>query len=288
MRILKQLLSSQNGQALPIVLALLAIGGLTIATNLNYATTGLIGSRIVEEKIEGIYAAGAGVEHALWSLGRDEEPPVQLSENISGMEVGIQKEDLGTFTMYLGELTVPNAQYWKLNVSGNISWVEDNRYKYVITVTSTANQTIYLEEVGARIPIGYNYEDNSTTRSDNVTVPNPPPPYNPVITQDEQEAKLLNWTWKNWHSNLRPNFANAGDVYTQTFYVTGTGSVGGAHAWVEGDPAIIGVVGEITGTRYRITATATRPENGRTTAEITAGIIVSEGTSTIMSWQISN
>lgn len=287
-RLLKQWLNGEQGQALSIVLALLAIGGLTMAVSLNYATTNLKGSRIVEEKMDGVYAAGAGVEQALWSLSSNSTPAANLTENINQMAVGIQTQNKGTFTMYFGGLTTLEDQYWKLSVSGSISWVEDNRYRYQITITSTANQTIHLEEVGARIPIGYLYETNSTTRSDGITVPNPSPPYNPVITQDDQGAKLLSWPWKDWHSNLRPELSTIGATFTQTFYITGTGSLGGTYAWAEGDPNVIGVVGNITGTRYKITATATRPEDSRTTAEIVTNVIIKDdGTISILSWQIT-
>ncbi len=277
-RLLKQFLSGEKGQALAIVLGLLAIGGLTIAVSLNYATTSLKGSRIVEEKTEGIYAAGAGVERALWSLGRGEEPPPQLSENISGMAVGIQKVNLGTYTMYLDGLTTLDTQYYKLRVSGNISWVEGNQYKYEITVISTVNQTMHLEQAGARIPVGYTYKSTPPpVRSDNGTAGAP------SITQDSQGAYLLKWEWT---GSNRP-YVDYDRVFTLTFYITGTGSLGGAYAWTEGDPAVIGIVGEITGTRYKITATATRPEDGRTTAEIVAGIIITGGTTNILSWQIT-
>ena len=52
--LLKQFLSGQKGQALAIVLCLLAIGGLTITVSVNYASTNLKGSRIIEEKTEEI------------------------------------------------------------------------------------------------------------------------------------------------------------------------------------------------------------------------------------------
>ena len=61
-RIFKQLLDSQKGQALPIVLCMLAIGGLTIAGSLSYATTNVNGSRITVEGLQGTYAAEAGIE----------------------------------------------------------------------------------------------------------------------------------------------------------------------------------------------------------------------------------
>jgi len=47
-------------------------------------------------------------------------------------------------------------------------------------------------------------------------------------------------------------------------------------------------VGEITGTSYRITATATRPEDGETTARIVAEAMIEGGTTYIFSWQILN
>lgn len=288
-RLLKQWLSGEKGQALSIVLCLLAIGGLTMAVSLNYATTSLKGSRIVEEKMAGVYAAGAGVEQALWSLGGGGTPPEQLPQNINQMAVGIQTVNKGTFTLYFGQLSTLEEQYWKINVNGNISWVEGNRYRYQITVTQTAEtgQPIHLEEVGARLPVGYHYEDDSTTRSDIVS---PPPAHDPEITPDDQGAELLNWLWKEWAPDPpRPVLDEVGDTYTQTFYITGTGSLSGAYAWAEGDPSVIGVVGEITGTRYKITATATRPEGSRTTAEIVSNVIIQDdGTISILSWQITN
>ena len=73
-RLLQQFLSGEKGQALPIVLGLLAIGGLTIAMSLNYATTSLNGARILGENMNGVYAADAGVEDALWCLENGASP----------------------------------------------------------------------------------------------------------------------------------------------------------------------------------------------------------------------
>ena len=60
-RILRQLVSSENGQALPVVLALLVLGGLTIAPSLNYTATAINHGRIINSNVNGIYAAEAGV-----------------------------------------------------------------------------------------------------------------------------------------------------------------------------------------------------------------------------------
>ena len=110
-RLLKQLLSSEKGQALPIVLCVLALGGLTIAVSLNYASTSLNSSRILQEKMKGLYAAGAGVEDALWSLGYSISPPTQLPEDINQMEVEIQTEDKGTYTLSQSVSPLPSGKY---------------------------------------------------------------------------------------------------------------------------------------------------------------------------------
>jgi len=77
-------------------------------------------------------------------------------------------------------------------------------------------------------------------------------------------------------------------VQTQIFYITGEGSQNGNYAWAVANRADIGAAGEITGTSYKITTTAKRPENGETTAKIVADVMIEEGTAHILAWQISN
>ena len=102
-KVLKQIIGDEKGQALPIVLALLVLGGLTITPTLNYATTILNSSQIVEKGVKGIYAADAGVEDALWCLENSILPPQELLGSINQMEVAIQTEETGTYTLYFGE-----------------------------------------------------------------------------------------------------------------------------------------------------------------------------------------
>ncbi len=279
LRFLKQITRGEKGQVLPAVLALLVLGGLAIVPSLNYAATSLNAGRIIGERVRGIYAADAGVEDALWSLENGVSPPQQLSENINQMEVAIQTEDKGTKTLYLGELVESGAKSDYLDVSSNITWVEGNRYKFEITVTLLIDQTVHLETTGARLPVGYHYEDDSVTRSDGEAV------CEPEITQDGQGADLLNWLWKEW-GLPRPTLDKNDVEFKLTFYITGEGSQEGHYAWVVADPTSIGLVGEITGASYGITATATRPGDGRTTAKIVAEVIMEAETTYIVSWQI--
>jgi hypothetical protein len=60
--------NDEKGQALVIVLALVAFGGVVIAPFLGQAGDSLIGSRIYGEAISQQYSGDAGVEHAIWGL----------------------------------------------------------------------------------------------------------------------------------------------------------------------------------------------------------------------------
>ena len=282
-RLLKQFLSSQKGQALPIVLGLLAIGGLTITVSLNYATTNLNSGRIVEENMKGVYAAGAGVEHTLWSLKNGISPATQLSQNINQAAVNMQTEEMGTCTLYLGELIEPGQHSDYLSVDREIVWDEvEGAYKYIITVTwqpESGYPAIHLEQVGARLPDGYSYQSGSAEDfAENICDDD----NKLTLDLDEHGAYLLNWKPK-----PMPSVTENETVKTQTFYITGEGSQEGHYAWVVAARSDIGAVGEITGTLYKITATAIRPGDGRTTAEIVADVMIEGGTIHIVSWQIT-
>jgi len=282
-RLLKQVISSEKGQALPIVLALLILGGLTIAPSLGYAYTNLNSSRILGEGTKGVYAADAGVEDALWCLEHGISPSQQLPENINQMEVTIQTEEKGTYTLYLGELIQPGEHSDYLDVDGEIVWDEiAEAYKYTITVTwqpLPGTPVIHLEGVGARLPVGYSYQEGSAASFvDNLSTAEPDE------TLDAGGAYLLNWELEPPY----PSIFEGNPVQTQTFYITGEGNQEGYYAWVIASRDDVGAVGEITGTSYMITATAVRPENGKTTAEIVVDVMIGEEATYIVSWQISN
>ena len=278
-RLLKQFLRDEKGQALPIVLAMLAIGGLTIATSLNHATTSLKGSRIIEEDVKGIYAAGAGVEHTLWSLVNGILPTAQLSENINRMEVNMQTEEKGAYTLYLGELIQPGVHFEYLDVDSDIVWIEGTTYKYIITVTCQDESTIHIKEVGAKIPSGYIYQPGSASIfPENLSTDEP------EETLDTSGAYLLNWELELPYPSISPE----DPVETQTFYITGEEDQEGHYAWVVANRTDVGVVGEITGASYKITATAIRSDGGRTTAEIVADVMIENGAIYVVSWQISS
>ena len=90
-RTLNKIVKGQKGQALPLVLILLVIGGLLIVPTLNYASTSLKGHQVTETKAMELYAADAGVEDALWKIKNDQIPtdPYYLTVNNKNVEVEI-------------------------------------------------------------------------------------------------------------------------------------------------------------------------------------------------------
>jgi hypothetical protein len=274
----KKVIRSQKGQALPAVLALLALGGLTISASLNYVSTSLSGINMIAERVKGIYAAEADIEDAFWCLKNSTTPPTQLTESINGMTVDILTENKGEYTLYLGELIEPGGHSDYLSVDGEIVWdASAGRYKYTITVTLQASSTIHLEGVGARLPLGYSYDPGSSANfTENLSYAEPDE------SQDSQDAYLLNWVF----STPYPDVSQSEPVKTQSFYIIGSGPQDGHYAWVVANREDIGAVGEITGTLYKITATAGRPGDNRTAARLVVDAMLEGGSITITSWQI--
>lgn len=282
LRFLKQIIDDEKGQALPVVLALLIVGGLMVTPTLNYAATSLNSGRIIEKGVNGLYAADAGVEYTLWCLTNDIPPPQQLSETINRMEVALQSEELGTYTLYFGELIQTDGHINYLSVEGEMVWDGiAGAYKYTITIIwqpESGIPVIHLEEVGARIPLGYGYQSwSAASFAENLSTNEP----DEVV--DGAGAYMLNWMLESPY----PSVSEDDPVQTQTFYITGEGSQEGDYAWVVANREDIGAVGEVSGTFYRITATATRYGDGETTAEIVADAVLADGTADIISWQVS-
>jgi hypothetical protein len=274
----KKVIRSQKGQALPAVLALLALGGLTISASLDYVSTSLRGNNMIAERVRGIYAAEAGIEDAFWCLKNSTTPPTQLTESINGMTVDILTENKGEYTLYLGELIEPGGHNDYLDVAGDIVWDDSaGRFKYTITITLQVNETIHLEEVGARLPIGYSYDPGSSANfTENLSYAEP------EESQDSQNNYLLNWVF----STPYPSVSQSEPVETQSFYIIGSGPQEGHYAWALANREDVGAVGEITGTLYRITAAARRPGDNRTAARLVIDGMLEGGSITITSWRI--
>ena len=172
-------------------------------------------------------------------------------EDINQMEVKIQTEDKGTYILS------QHSVY--LGINGEVVWDETaEAYKYTITVIwqpGSGTPEIKLDEIRARLPIGYSYQSGSAANFIENLATN-----EPDETIDTQGAYLLNWQFE----SPKPSITEGNPVQTQAFYITGEGSQVNSHSsWVVASRSDIGTVGETTGTLYKITAIATRPEDGK-------------------------
>jgi hypothetical protein len=284
-KIIKQFRWNEKGQSLSIVLAILALGGLTIAASLNLTSSSLVGDKIIKREVDGIYAAGAGIEHTIWSLENGEEPLTVLNETINKMTVDIETIDRGIFTMYCGELMyvddLPSHYDW-ITVSGSASCDGGGTCNYTVTVNWEGEEAAQrrLVELGAKLPAGYSYQEGSAV--DFLT----------NITGDEPDetgeapdgAQWIKWTWSPGHG---PMISSENATQTQEFRIVGSGNIEGDYTWVAAQSQDIGLVGEITGTRYRIISTARESINGRKTAVLTVDMILVGGSVYVMSWQVT-
>ncbi len=254
----QQIIKGEKGQALPIVLILLVLGGLLVVPSLDYAATSLNASRIVKQDLNRVYAADAGVEHVLWQIINGELEEVQtLPENVNRLEVTVETEEEGYYSLYHGELFNIQDNHDYLAVYREMVWEElADAYKYTITVIwqpRKGDPTIHLLEVGAKLAAGYSYQSGSAAGLSEDP---------PDDTLDGAGAHMLNWDL----GSPPPTLSEAGQMATQTFYFSGIGELGDDYAWVKASPTSIGVTGDTAGTLYSITATATG-DSGSTIVE---------------------
>jgi len=75
MKLLKRILKSEAGQALPMALILLVLGGFLVVPTLAFMTTNLNATRQIDRKNLELYAADAGVEQILWNIQYNQYDP---------------------------------------------------------------------------------------------------------------------------------------------------------------------------------------------------------------------
>ncbi len=275
-------LNGERGQVLPLVLAFLAIGSLTIVPSLNYVTSNLNSSRSLNSAMKGTYAADAAIENTLWSLARSIAPPAQLT-GVNNMSVSIQTENKGTYTLYFGELIETGVHNEYLDIQGQIVWDDTvGLYKYTITVTWLPNEgepVIHLDSIGARLPLNYSYVEGSAADFGNNLSED-----EPEIVLDSLGVEMVNWDF----GTPMPSVSEHDPSATQTFYITGTDEQQGEYTWVVANRTDVGAVGEFTGGLYRITAVARRLEDNRAIARVVADVLINTEDTFVLSWQTVN
>lgn len=138
-RTLRKIIKEQEGQALPIVLILLVIGGLLIVPTLNYASTSLKGHQVVESNTLEFYAADSGIEDALhWIIKGKETGGLWTWDE----DTGYGERD----TYYMnGKPVAMNGK----PVAVNVTSMGSSIYKITSTATSPDGHTTVLSTVWA-------------------------------------------------------------------------------------------------------------------------------------------
>ncbi|MFC1910332.1 hypothetical protein ACFLXC_03430 [Chloroflexota bacterium] len=272
---LRQLIKQENGQVMIAALVYLALCGLIITPIVSYADTTAQSSTLKKASTQGLYAADAGIEYVLFSIKKEYEIPSSLSENINGMSVTMDTVNKDEYTLVAGEWVVIGGPHSAdLTVSTSIDWdVDHNAYKYTITCTwfEPDPGLVKLIEVGARLPLDFEYEEDSAAIfGDNLSTSEP------LLDPDSQGASMLRWSLPSISIEDR----------TQVFYITDSGEPGSSYGWACASRQDVGDVGELTGTFYIITATATNPQTGKVTGKIAADVMKNAYGLYIISWRV--
>jgi len=100
-KIVKKLIRTEKGQALPMVLILMVVSGLILAPLLSYTSSGLKVGQAYERMADEFYAADAGIEDGLWQIKYD---------HLNDVLDNYQRYEYGTEYTYPDKLMVNDTE----------------------------------------------------------------------------------------------------------------------------------------------------------------------------------
>ena len=287
MKLLKEIHKKESGQAFILVLILLLVGGLIIAPLMGFMGTGLIAGQAIEEKVNEVYAADAGIEDAIWRIQNDVSLPLDVGDdpvtysitsginNISPVIVTITKE--GDTLSFLEDLL-------NENFSGvHSDWMQVTETlspdgTYAITVTDLNSNDKFIVSIGAWIEGDYDIDGSADIELSAGMTPGDTPTFE-QFPYDVGTAFI--WSWK---SPLKSPKFQPGDYMTLTFHIIPTEVTGLHFSFAAAISADIGVIYPAeTFAIYKVTATA---DNTKVVSYIVRMGIVPFPVS-ILTWEIN-
>jgi len=280
-------LRKESGSGLLLVTILVALLGLLIVPSLRFMYAGARASRVYEISMADRYSADSGVEHVLGRLKYESGFADSINQSMPVLEYDIEANgrQVHVVTEYVdhdsGEPPEGGGpQSWGIeiskeaNPSGGLPG-QQLTITYTITVRNVGTSTIYLNEVGDRLPAGFQSVEYVAGSSSGIK------PSDPQISWVDGRLQLV------WPLGRTPGYRiNAGTVHQQQFQVLAT--LGwDTHlnlAWVLASPSSIGYVSTgdtapVEGARlYDVTATA-----GNATVKARVGL-ASDSSVAIISW----
>ena len=294
-RIIKKPIKEEKGSAFILVLIFLLVGGLVTAPLLSYMSTGLLAGQMHEARMDGLYAADAGVEDALYKImSNDASLPQNLGESypydiadVNGNSVHVEIVLEETINEFLENLLGGDAgvhEDWTAVVDEDLPAGE-----YTITVSyagAAANKKI--DGVGAWFRGDYTLEELvSGIGGMNDTYP---PDVDISEVSPYRGGTAFIWRWPSGHG---PEFGTQPGIFDRflTFKydpdIIPVLYVG----WVEVGSMDIGTVPTaVTFGTYKVIATATDSATGEQTVVVAYPSWISdeEGTHVdILAWEIN-
>jgi hypothetical protein len=265
-----KLSKDEGGYALIVVLVMLIVGSITMVPLLLLMTAGLTSSHHHEERMVRFYSADAGIEDAAYKIQNDDENlpqnagdtyPYQILD-VNGYQIDVSIENLWILTGLETDAygTMPHAE---LVVVGTIP--EAGTYHVEFSYDGSVGQ-LKIDRVGAWLPAGYSYVDNS---SSGITT-HPQIPDNPTQS-DFRGGTVLIWDFSGnvKFEDLPP--PGGGDPGSFEFpmkrvltlqYTPSSPEPKGAFSWIRTNRHDIYLSWDVASGTYTVTATA-----GETDAE---------------------
>ena len=264
----------ESGLALPMVLAMLALGSLVIVPTLNYVTTSLKAGEVIEEKVEGLYAADAGIEDALWRIKNDKPASFPYSyelTDVNGMSVSVVINQITTIS---GEEVGYSGGHEDFLVVAKSITYDAGIYSYEMSISNNGTGNIKIEKILIDFPPQLDYVNGSTGGN---------------ITADDPEVSGLPATGIILIWELSPPLPTVPESETRyhAFQLSGPPDVAGVegHGFVQATRQDLGTVWIEDTQPYSITAQAKDATDTVVTA-IRAGVW--EGSELAIScWQIN-
>jgi len=149
---MKRILKGEAGQALPMALVLLVLGGLLVGTSVSLMHTNLKANIMVDRKTSELYAADAGVEEVLWNI--------QYKDGFTLPEDGDAPQ-----------LIVENLDLNEKTVNAYISKQADQPYKITSTASDDGNSTTIECYISSSLDFSWLF-DNAITSPGTITLKN--------------------------------------------------------------------------------------------------------------------
>ncbi|MCX6010170.1 MAG: hypothetical protein NTW48_09120, partial [Chloroflexi bacterium] len=182
LKTIKRMLKDESGQALAMALIMLMLGGLLVVPTLSFMTTNLNANRQIDRKNLELYAADAGVEHALWRIqyetgfelppegGGDEEWQLDTPINDRTVNVSIRNEGGENYkiTSIASDGVHSTTVKCYINTEADLSWFFDSAI--------TAAQDVIIKpgtEVTGNVTYGGTITYKNRDQIDGELIPNP-------------------------------------------------------------------------------------------------------------------